>query len=209
MVHLVEIASRRGFRARLPPGISIAREAVRPTRRTTMAIDMFIHMHGGWAPNNRFTVVPKGCSVTFWSPYAKLLPSSTARAILGNTWTGQPDRVVGEYKSVPDFELVPLSVTELEGDKKARHHAPGRGFFSAGNQMRLSQAIEQCRKDMGLSEEINFHWLCCQELMLKRAGGGKFGVNAGDQVHKFGVYQFMWTDFEGKFHLENVKVKKP
>lgn len=169
-----------------------------------MPLDIFIHMHGSWSPEDGYAFVPKGCRVTFWSPFAKLMHKTMVEALLEDKWTGKAERVVTEYKAVPNMKLSPLTPAQLAGDKLKYSTKPGRVYVSTNKASSLDLTMKDLRTEHA-SEELNFHWLCCQELELKLAGGRTLGVNSGDFRH-LGFYMLMWTDEQGVFKWKRVAI---
>ncbi|MBU0753701.1 MAG: hypothetical protein KJ645_01085, partial [Planctomycetes bacterium] len=59
----------------------------------------------------------------------------------------------------------------------------------------LSRLMNECIQALG--SDLDFHWLCCQSLGLKRTGGRAFGLNASDrtaQTDHEGYYLFKWKE---------------
>lgn len=164
-----------------------------------MSTKVFLHGHGSWAPSMGYVTVPKGCSVSFYTHFAKLLNATMVRQILGGTYAGDLDRVIGEYKSVPNVRMSSLTGGQImnannwfNGIGAVLHMLPASPPVV---RMTLQELMDECMQT--IDDSIDFHWLCCQSLTLNQQGGRALGLNASDrtaQVGHEGYYLFKWKE---------------
>lgn len=160
---------------------------------------VFLHGHGSWAPDMGYTQVPKGCSVSFYTHFAKLLNATMVKQILGGTYTGELDRTLDAFKTVPNVRMSSLTPGQVAN--------AGKWFSGAGAivhmlpaspptmRKTLEELMGECIQAYG--PDIDFHWLCCQSLRLAQVGGRELGLNASDrtaQVGHEGYYLFKWKE---------------
>jgi hypothetical protein len=172
----------------------------------TLATKIFLHGHGTWKPDMGYTQVPKGCSIVFYTHFAKLLNATMVRQILGGTYVqnaeeleGRIDRRIGQYKTAPNLRISSLTAGQLQnahrwfsGTGAILHTLPAAPPVVRRN---LDALMDECIQAYG--EDLEFHWLCCQALGLTRVGGRALGVNASDrtaQVGREGYYLFKWNE---------------
>jgi len=165
---------------------------------------IFLHGHGGWKPTDGYTEVPRNSSVTFYTHFAKLLNATMAYPILGNTYTNQHERVIEQYKLVPDMVLSNLTVGQRQTATNIFSGGGGRNLYmlpaSPPRRVTLSALMKWFREKVSDDVMLQFHWIACQQLGLKAVGGGEFGVNASDrsnQVGHEGEYLLKWRDGDG------------
>jgi hypothetical protein len=147
-----------------------------------MAIEVFLSGHGGWKPANGYTTVPKGCSIAFYTNFAKNLITGMEYKILEGSWT-QTDRVIEEFKSCPNMLLSKQDADWTERSRKMLNlrNDPTAKLLTTPTSIDLSDFFEYwVKKGAG---PANFHWMACQTLQLKQSGGRNVGLNAGDFAH--------------------------
>lgn len=163
-----------------------------------MATTVFLHGHGGWKPSMGYVNVPKGCSVSFYTHFAKLLNGTMVEQILTGTYTGDFDRTVPAFHSAPNVQMssLPASLAQWAKDK----NTTGISMVLLPNsppvvRMSLEKLMELSIGAFG--SDLDFRWLCCQALQLKDTGGRAQGVNASDrtaQAGHEGEYLFKWVE---------------
>lgn len=175
-----------------------------------MATLIYLHGHGSWAPSMGFTDVPKGCSLSFYTHFAKLLNQTMVAQILNNSFAGTLDRTIGEFKKAPNCRMSSLTADQKDW---ATQQAQGKGYRLLTLQaappvvrMDLAQLLDHCRSKY--QGELDIRWLCCQSLSLKQVGGRGLGLNASDrtaQAGHEGEYLFKWKDAGGAEQAKWVK----
>ncbi|MCB2135610.1 MAG: hypothetical protein KDE08_06645 [Rhodobacteraceae bacterium] len=173
------------------------------------AAEIFIHGHGSWKPANGYFQMPKNCSVSFYTHFAKLLNATMAYPILENAYSGEADRTIGQFMQVPNMQLSSLTQTQQNSADDLFAKGGGRNLYTlppAPPVVRISlekivdmhvAALERSGKR---NVELRFHWIACQQLGLKSKGGGEAGVNASDRSNQSGhkgQYLFKWRDDNG------------
>lgn len=173
-----------------------------------MARIVFLHGHGGWKPQDGYTKVPKGCSISFYTHFAKLLNQTMVVKIMDGTFNGELDRTVGQFGSVPDLVMSNLPQAQLTSQENRFFAGIGQPTPNGDqpvlctlpaapptHRCSLATLMNHVRENM--TGEIEFRWLCCQSLGLKQVGGRALGLNASDRTamngHQ-GEYLFKWLD---------------
>jgi hypothetical protein len=146
-----------------------------------------------------YVSVPKGCSVTFYTHFAKLLNATMVVQILGGSYAGEPDRQIGEFKSVPNVRMSSLTQGQVDNANKwysgagaVLHMLPAAPPVVRKT---LQELMDECIQSIDTS--IDFHWLCCQSLTLTQKGGRALGLNASDRTAQSGhegYYLFKWKE---------------
>jgi hypothetical protein len=164
-----------------------------------MATKVYLHGHGSWKPSMGHILMPKGCSIVFYTHFAKLLNQTMVKQILEGAYAGDTDRTIGEFKAAPNLQMSSLTHDQM---KWANQTFAGTGavlhMLPAGPPMKrksLEALIDECVQAFG--KEIEFHWLCCQSLALTQMGGRAVGLNASDrtaQEGREGYYLFKWKE---------------
>jgi hypothetical protein len=174
-----------------------------------MATTVFLHGHGSWAPIMGYTSVPKGCSVSFYTHFAKLLNQTMVTQILDNTYTGELDRTIGAFGSVPNLRMSSLTASQKTwAEDKANITGLTVVILPAAPptvRWTLIELMDWCVENIG--KDLDFRWLCCQSLTLKDQGGRKEGLNASDRTAQAGhesEYLFKWKE-GGVEHTKWVK----
>jgi len=148
-----------------------------------MPIQLFLSGHGGWKPVNGYTQVPKGCSITFYTNFAKNLITGMEYQILAGTYH-ESDRTIREYMSCPNMQLSAQDddwTQKSRSELAKRHDANCVLFESPPDGLALADLFEAW---VGQNlPAVDFHWMACQTLQLKKVGGRAFGLNAGDFAH--------------------------
>lgn len=167
---------------------------------------LLLHGHGTWKPDDGFTQVPKHCSISFYTHFAKLLNKTMVRQILLGTMTQGYDRTVGQFETVPN--LVLSSLTAGQHTWASSTIVPnGRLLWMLPpspptRRYKLDFIMEQFVEALepSANNPLNFEWLCCQSLSLNKVGGRSLGLNASDrtvQAGHGGQYLFKWVDGTG------------
>jgi len=175
---------------------------------------VFLHGHGSWHPQMGYTKVPQGCSVSFYTHFAKLLNQTMVAKIFDGSFAGELERTVGQFMTLPNLRMSSLTVgqkTWAENMWAGSPIAPGKGILmlpaAPPTQRRtLDELMASAVKQLG--NDIQFRWLCCQSLALKQVGGRALGLNASDrtaQTGHEGHYLFKWTDENGLAHQKWVR----
>jgi hypothetical protein len=146
-----------------------------------------------------YTTVPKGCSISFYTHFAKLLNWSMVEQILDNNYLGELERTIGPFGTVPNLQLSSLTQDQYQRafDKVAVSGLVLVSLPPAPPVIRttLEKAMAWCVENIG--SELDFRWLCCQSLSLTQVGGRALGLNASDrtvqQGHE-GEYLLRWTE---------------
>ncbi|MCA9139879.1 MAG: hypothetical protein KDB00_24065 [Planctomycetales bacterium] len=127
-----------------------------------------------------------------------------AYPILKKTFTGEPDRTISEYKMAPNMILSNLTVQQRETADHIFVTGGGRNLYmlpaAPNRRVTLEAVMAHFRKITKQDLQLKFHWIACQQLGLKAAGGGTFGVNASDRTFQTGhrgQYLFKWVDSSG------------
>jgi hypothetical protein len=163
-----------------------------------LATTVFLHGHGGWKPSMGFVEVPKGCSVSFYTHFAKLLNQTMVLQILNGTYTGEFDRTVPAFHSAPNVQISSLTPALVKWAKDNNTSGTTMVLMPASPpvvRMSLEKVMDLAIKAIG--PDLDFRWLCCQALQLKKAGGGELGVNASDrtaQAGHEGEYLLKWVE---------------
>lgn len=164
-----------------------------------MPTTVFLHGHGNWAPSMGYTTVPKGCTISFYTHFAKLLNGSMVEQILDNNYIGELERTIGPFGTVPNLRL--SSLTQAQRDW-AIQKADASGLLLVtlpaappNHRMSLEELMAWCVENIG--SELDFRWLCCQSLSLTQTGGRALGLNASDRTvqegHR-GEYLLRWKE---------------
>ena len=165
---------------------------------------VLLHGHGSWKPEFGYTKVPKNCSISFYTHFAKLLNQTMVRLIFQGTYNGTLDREIGEFMTVPDLRM--SSLTQGQYDWADANFVPnGRVLYRLApkpptQRFKLSEMMSAFTEAWGKDTAIEYEWICCQSLGLDRKGGRKLGLNASDrtaQVGHEGQYLFKWKDEHG------------
>lgn len=173
---------------------------------------VFLHGHGSWKPEFGYTQVPRNCSVTFYTHFAKLLNQTMVRLILNGTFAGQFERTIGAFHAVPNLRM--SSLTQGQYDWADATFVPGGRVLyrlppaPPTQRFFLSQMMQAFTDAWGRDAQIDYHWLCCQALGLDKVGGGEVGLNASDrtaQTGHEGEYLFKWKDGNGVEQTKWVK----
>ena len=143
----------------------------------------FLSGHGGWAPEDGYTPLPKGCKAVFYTDFAKCLMTDMEYLILAGTYN-KVERVVEEYKMCPNMKLYPQDdgwTTRSSNELAKRADKTDVYLVTVPSEMLLSDVIKDL---IGPNDtDVEFHWMACQALGLKSAGGAALGVNACDFIH--------------------------
>ena len=144
---------------------------------------IFLSGHGGWTPKQGYTSVPKGCKINFYTHFAKNLITGMEYQILEGKYT-EIERTIDEFNQCPNMILSGQEASWTERSKNKLKHRndidwglitpPEHGRYA------LSQIFAYYEKKQ---EAVELHWMACQTLGLKSAGGSAVGVNAGDFAH--------------------------
>jgi hypothetical protein len=133
---------------------------------------VFLAGHGSWATADGYTMVPRGCSIEFYTENAKNMFTTDMFDIVKGTYSGSSASKVSQFGSCPNYRLFPdiVNKTKLQQDLQA-----GARLYmtddAAGKP--LSDIFGQ------FPEGTDFVWACCRFNTLRDAGGKSVGVNAG------------------------------
>ncbi len=119
--------------------------------------DIYLCGHGAWTTSKRatvFTTVPRGTSLSMYTPIGRFLGLGQACAILrGDQGRLMPDQVFRAYQSTTDLELSPA--TEFSGQFQQAGNAGGGQVHMVLAETMLSTLLRQF-------EGHNLHWLACR-----------------------------------------------
>ena len=163
--------------------------------------------HGASRPHvSAYTKVPKGCTISFYTEYAKTLAGPDGPKIAGDTLGRTPSNVVEAFKTCPNLMYFPLTAAEKQGFETAKAAGTILTYCDVANGYSLESLFTVWG---GLGREFDFHWGCCQALQLKNSGsnasvaaGGsydatKFVGNSKTNVNLVeqgdGYYQYDYT----------------
>jgi hypothetical protein len=133
--------------------------------------------HGGWTPNDGFTILPANSSITFYTQNAKLLKGGDDFKILWGTFTGGGEKI-GPYRSCTNLRLYPDSPSNL--GRATCTKPAGVDLYFANN-----PAGERLSDIFGKLPGNDFHWACCRYLDLRKVSGPNYGVNLVEEVDKY------------------------
>jgi len=142
----------------------------------------FLSGHGGWEPKDGYTTVPKGCTVVFYTDFAKCLMTGAEHQILAGTYN-KVERTVEEFKLTPNMVLHPQPAdwTQTARKKLALRNDKDCRLITVKRKASLEELFKIL---VGPNDtDIEFHWMACQALELNEVGGFASGVNAGDFAH--------------------------
>jgi hypothetical protein len=163
--------------------------------------------HGASRPHvSAYTTVPKGCTISFYTEYAKTLAGTDGPMIAGDTLGRAATSTLGEFKTCPNLMYFPLSASEKLGFENAKAASTILTFCDQA----AGYSLEQLFTGWSASgRKFDFHWGCCQALQLKNSGtsasiaaGGSYdasklvgssktGINLVEQGD--GFYQYDYT----------------
>ena len=139
-----------------------------------------------------YTKVPADCSVHFYTHFAKLLITGMEYQILRGDYT-QIESTFSQFSMVPNMKLYgqPQEWTE-KSEKELNNSVWGKNAMvftlqDEGDEATLSDLFSEIDNGPRLSESLEFHWLACSEVQLRKAGGADIGFNAGDFNHDRGT----------------------
>lgn len=182
-------------------------------------INVYMTGHGKWdiefagrgtSSIPGFTTTPKGCKVVFYIHNAKTMMPSDVWSILEGNYNGAPESEYGEFRSVPEMKLSPVSSAEREEDFShfliGQNKLPeGSIFYSPTMARPLSAVMERIRENFGRHNEYIFHWLCCRFVPMKGENSGNEGVNARELLDRQ-VYQLLDRTNGGKRFIREVAI---
>lgn len=135
--------------------------------------------HGASRPHvSAYTTVPKGCSISFYTSYAKTLAGPDGPKIAGDTLGRAPSSVITEFKTCPNLMYFPLTASEKQGFEDAKAVGTILTFCDDASGYPLESLF---RIWAGTGRKFDFHWGCCQALQLKNSG-------TAESVSKGGSY---------------------
>jgi len=145
---------------------------------------IFLCGHGGWTPNDGYTTVPKGSSITFYTQHAKLLKGGDDYKLIAGTFTSPPDSVLGPYRSCPNMRLYPDDPDVITMSESMRR--PGTELFWSNdpNGMLLSTIFNNKPGNA-------FIWACCRHVALREAGGEKVGFNLVEEADQYSKFDYV------------------
>ena len=159
----------------------------------------FICGHGSWSPNDGFTFVPKGTSVTFYTMGNKAMRSSDVIRIVTGTYTGAPDLVAGPYRSVQNMTLSPDDPDLRTETEEAA--PPGARLYFTNAERKLDYILNELRGH-------DLVWACCRSYDLADSGcGSKYGSGIADTQSAGGfgdIINGVWTPM---YTLSGNKIK--
>ena len=152
---------------------------------------VFLSGHGGWHPKLGYTKVPAGCSVNFYTHFAKLLITGMEYRILRGDYN-QVESNFPQFSMVPNMKLYgqPEAWTQ-KSENELQSNAWGANAMiyaldDEDDETTLSEIFAEINENPRLPEDLEFHWLACSEVQLRKAGGADIGFNAGDFNHDRG-----------------------
>ena len=152
---------------------------------------IFLCGHGNWDPNQGFTDMPKGCSMTFYTHHAKTMLQDAVEQIVGGTYTGEPRQVVPEFKAVPNMRLSPDSDENVLDTWKALSENPLQNatlwFVQSATTLKdlFKSRAQRIWRMVAQHQGIAFHWTCCRYVDMPKMtyrltpGGGVLAAIAG------------------------------
>ena len=158
-----------------------------------MSLTTFLAGHGEWNPENGFTQVPKGCSVTFYTHHAKTVLTDAAYEVVAGTYASQPESRIEQYMQVPNMTQVGFVGAEVHirnnfQNSFAQNNDPNTRILllPAGARASLKQLFEaldgQIRAAVDQFGGIDFHWCCCRYVLMKGEIRGTAGFNATEDL---------------------------
>ena len=143
----------------------------------------FLSGHGTWEPKNGYTKLPKGCTIHFYSHFAKTISTKFSRMIMRGDYDTK-ELSIGEYKMCPNLELSVQNIKWNLLDQKALEKRSNKEeclLYFISDKILLDQIFANIENKGGLSEtEIEFHWMACYKLAITGSQLGDFGVNVQD-----------------------------
>ncbi|HEY0940369.1 MAG TPA: hypothetical protein VGE08_09760 [Steroidobacter sp.] len=130
--------------------------------------NVYIVGHGAWAPKDGYAKVPAGCTISFYTEFAKTLSGDDADRIVAGTLKRPAHRTVGEFKMVPNMRYTPDDDDNME-DFKAEQQPGTILIFTQSN---AGQTLEQLFHVIALKGIRNWdmHWTACSALQLRATG---------------------------------------
>lgn len=149
-----------------------------------MALKLFMCGHGAWAPDDGFTEVPKGCSVTFYTYNAKTMLQGAVNEIVSGRYTGDYHQKVEEYKQVQNMTLYPDDEPLRKSTQKEllKNPDPDTNCFFTKTPTTLEQFFKVYGDQIAKLGGIDVVWTCCRFVDNKGEKTGVEGFNATEDL---------------------------
>ena len=153
---------------------------------------IFLTGHGGHTPENGFFALPRNCTVTFYTMYAKLMLESDVYELVSGRHTGDYHQRVEAYMSCPNMTLykdddymVPKTMNALSQNPDGSSCRVMCANFLGEDEVNLEDLVEGVCRGIP-NEQLDFVWTCCQDLSLRHVQGSTIardsGLNAGQRI---------------------------
>jgi hypothetical protein len=142
---------------------------------------IFLCGHGGYNPADGWATVPRGSTITFYTPHQKLLKGGDDYKIIQGTFGQQPDSVIREFRTCPNLRLYPDDPTVIAHSESIKQGGTTLYWSTEANGQKLSDI---------LAPGNTYIWAACRHVSFKNASfGEKYGVNlveeGGGKYSKF------------------------
>jgi len=129
---------------------------------------VYIVGHGAWGPTDGYAKVPAGCTVSFYTEFAKTMSGEDADRIVAGTVNRKPHRTVGEFKMVPNMRYTPddeENMNDFFAEKQ-----PGTILVYTSDLG--GKTLEDVFNTMSVRNvnDWDIHWTACAALQLKATG---------------------------------------
>ena len=138
-----------------------------------MALQVYLCGHGQWKPKSGYVSLPKNCTITFYTHFAKLMLQDAVEEIVAGNYHGTPDLVARGFSQVPNMTLFPEDDSDDYIDtKKAVKKNPayngGQGarvyFTKKKNGLTLKEFFKKQAQHMFTVGGYDLHWCCCRHV---------------------------------------------
>jgi len=160
-------------------------------------VKIFLTGHGGHTPKNGFFALPKDCTMTFYTMYAKLMQEPDVYELVSGRHKGPHHQRIEQYMNCPDMTLykddapfVPKTLIALRKNPDKERCRVFCTNFIGVDQVNLRSIVRAIRARMP-NEKLDFVWACCRDLSLRHVRGSTItrdaGLNAAERLsdHKF------------------------
>lgn len=157
-------------------------------------IQAYIIGHGSWSPKDGYTRVPAGCTVAFYTEFAKTLGGTDSDHIVAGTFNRPASRIVNEYMMVPNMKYFPMDESDIQDAEDRKQ--PGAVLIATtkedGRDLKGLFAANQTVRD------VDYHWAACLAIQFKRdtydssahVGNVATGMNLTEMADGFYDYEY-------------------
>jgi len=157
-------------------------------------INAYIIGHGSWKPADGYAKVPAGCSISFYTDFAKTMSGEDADRIVAGTLKRAPHRKIEQYMMAPNMRYTPDSQENM-ADFQAEKQKGTVLIYTTNDQ---GQTLRELFETMAVRRlrDWDLHWTACSALSLRETGydGAKFVGNPTTGVNltelEDGYYNF-------------------